>query len=72
MNKDQVEGSYKKLKGKIKESWGKLTDDEIAQYDGAKDQFFGAVQTKYGIAKEKAQDQLREWERECGCDNKAA
>lgn len=66
MNKDTVKGSFEQLKGKIKEGWGKLTDDDIALYDGKKDQFFGKVQEKYGVAKDEAQKKLDEWSSSCG------
>lgn len=62
MNKDQVEGNWNQFKGKVKETWGKLTDDDIALFNGKKDQFFGKVQEKYGIAKEEAEKSVREWE----------
>lgn len=74
MNKDQMQGKYEQLKGKIKESWGKLTDDDIALLDGKKDQFFGKVQEKYGIAKDEAEKKMKEFERSCGTcsDDRAA
>lgn len=55
MNKDQIEGEWKKLKGKIKEKWGKFTDDDLTQMSGKKDQILGKLQSKYGYTKEQAQ-----------------
>lgn len=74
MNKDQMSGKFDQLKGKVKETWGRLTDDEIALYNGKQDQFFGKVQEKYGVAKEEAQKKLKEFEKACGycSDDKAA
>lgn len=78
MNKDTVKGTFEQFKGKIKESWGKLTDDDIALFEGKKDQFFGKVQEKYGIAKDEAAKRIKEFETSCNyCsdaddDNKAA
>lgn len=63
MNKDQVEGNWNQFKGKVKETWGKLTDDDIALFNGKKDQFFGKIQEKYGVAKEEAEKTTQEWEK---------
>jgi uncharacterized protein YjbJ (UPF0337 family) len=58
MNKDQVEGNWKQFSGKVKEKWGKLTDDDLTQIAGKKDQLVGRIQERYGIKKEEAQKQL--------------
>ena len=62
MNRDQIVGNWKQLKGKAKEQWGKLTDDDLALIDGKRDQLVGRIQERYGIQKEIAEKQLREWE----------
>ncbi len=54
MNDDILKGKWGQLKGKVKEQWGKLTDDEIDALDGRKDQLVGRVQERYGIAREQA------------------
>jgi uncharacterized protein YjbJ (UPF0337 family) len=61
MNSDQIAGDWKQLKGKVKEKWGKLTDDDLDVIAGKRDQFVGKVQEKYGIAKEKAEKEVDEW-----------
>lgn len=63
MNWDQVAGNWNQFKGQIKEKWGKLTDDDLAMIDGKRDQFVGRVQERYGIAKEEAETQIKDWER---------
>ena len=60
-NVDQIKGNWKQLKGKIKEQWGKLTDDDLEVIAGSKDKFVGRLQERYGIAKEDAQAQLDDW-----------
>ena len=50
------------MKGKVKEQWGKLTDDDITVIEGKLDQLVGRVQERYGIAKEKAEEQVKAWE----------
>lgn len=63
MNWDQIEGDWKQFKGKVKEKWGKLTDDDLDVIKGKKDQLSGTLQKKYGIAKEEADKQLTEFEK---------
>lgn len=63
MNWDQAEGNWKQLKGKVKEKWGKLTDDDVAFINGKRDQLIGRMQERYGIAKDEAEREVREWER---------
>jgi len=54
MNKDIVQGNWKKISGSIKESWGKLTDDDIKEIDGKLEIFQGKMQEKYGMSKDAA------------------
>ncbi len=61
MNWDQVAGTWKQFKGSVKEKWGKLTDDDLNVIAGKKDQLIGKLQEKYGIAKEEAEKQIRNW-----------
>lgn len=61
MNKDQFQGQWKSIKGKIKEKWGKLTDDDLTQINGKREQLVGQLQKKYGYAKEKAEEELKNW-----------
>ena len=73
MNKEQIEGKTTKLKGRIKETWGKLTDNDIMLLEGKRDQFLGKLKDHYGLAKEQAEKEVRALENECGCSsNKAA
>ena len=61
MNSDQLSGKWKRLKGTVKERWGKLTDDDLDIIDGQTDQLIGKVQERYGIAREAAKQQVDEW-----------
>ena len=54
MNKEQFEGVQNEFKGKVKEKWGKLTDNDVTQINGKYDQFVGSLQKRYGYAKEEA------------------
>ena len=61
MNNDRIEGNWKQLKGKVKEQWGKLTDDDLTQLEGDQEQLAGRIQERYGIAKEEAERQVRDF-----------
>lgn len=61
MNKDTFEGQWQEIKGKIRQQWGKLTDDEIAQIKGRKEELLGKLQAKYGWNKEKAEQEFTTW-----------
>lgn len=63
MNKDQLEGNWMNLKGKVRETWGKLTDDDFDRIAGKRDQLVGAIQRRYGIAKEEAERQVEKFEK---------
>lgn len=54
MNWDRIEGNWKQFSGKIKEKWGQLTDDDIAQINGKRDQLEGKIQERYGQGKDQA------------------
>lgn len=62
MNWEQILGNWRQFKGKVKEKWGDLTDDDLNRVAGKKDQLIGKVQKKYGIAKEEAEKQVKEFE----------
>ncbi len=60
MNKDISEGKWEQMKGKIREQWADLTDDEAEQARSDREQFFGKVQEKYGETRESAQQKFDE------------
>src|SRR4029079_7609164 len=62
MNWDTVKGNWRQFRGKIKEQWGKLTDDDLDRIEGKRDQLLGAVQKRYGIARDEAEKQLNKFE----------
>ena len=61
---DQIAGNWKQFRGEVRKQWGKLTDDDLEQMHGERDKLVGKIQERYGIAKEEAQRQLDEWERQ--------
>ena len=61
MTKEILKGKWKKLKGSIKNQWGKLTDDEIDRVEGETQKLIGLIQEKYGYTKEKAEAEVSEF-----------
>lgn len=61
MNSEQIKGNWNILKGKVKQSWGELTDDEVDKIDGKRDELIGTIQRRYGITKEEAERQVDAW-----------
>jgi len=62
MNWDRIEGQWKQLKGRVKERWGDLSDDEFDRIEGKRDLLVGRIQERYGISRDKADEQVRDWE----------
>lgn len=62
MNQDIIQGKWNELKGSVKKRWGKLTDDDIAEINGSREKLAGRIQSAYGLAKDEAEKQLKEWE----------
>jgi len=58
INQDIVQGKWTEVKGKIKQQWGKFTDDDVAQMQGNYEELLGNLQKKYGYQKEQAKKEL--------------
>ncbi|MBA2114597.1 CsbD family protein [Bremerella alba] len=63
MNWDTIEGNWKQFTGKIREQWGKLTDDDLEVIAGKRDRLSGKIQERYGVAKDEAERQIDEYQR---------
>jgi uncharacterized protein YjbJ (UPF0337 family) len=65
MNWDRIEGNWKQFKGRAKQQWGKLTDDELGQLAGKRDELIGKIQERYGYQRDQAErevdDAVRRW-----------
>ena len=61
MNNDRIEGNWKTMKGKVKEQWGKLTDDDLDVIAGKRDQLEGKIQERYGKAKDDVRKDVDSW-----------
>ena len=63
MNWDKIAGNWKQAKGELKQSWAKLTDDDLIYIEGSRDKMLGKVQERYGIARDEADKKISEWEK---------
>ena len=61
MDWNRVEGNWKQMKGKVKEKWGNLTDDDLTAINGQRDQLEGKIQERYGLAKDKVRQDVDDW-----------
>lgn len=58
----KIKGAWTQSKGAVKEQWGKLTDDDIAQINGRREVLVGKLQTRYAITHEEAERQVQGFE----------
>ncbi|MBL8828789.1 MAG: CsbD family protein [Planctomycetaceae bacterium] len=68
MNTDTLAGQWKQLKGKIQERWSKLTDDDLGVIEGKREQLVGKIQERYGYAKDRAEQEVARFDKDCGCN----
>jgi len=61
MDWNRVEGDWKRMKGKVKEQWGLLTDDDLTAIGGRKDQLEGKIQERYGYGKDQVRKEIESW-----------
>jgi uncharacterized protein YjbJ (UPF0337 family) len=58
MNRDQLEGNWKQLKGEAQVMWGKLTNDDLDQVNGNINKLAGRLQERYGYERERAEAEI--------------
>lgn len=63
MNQDRIEGSWRQIKGRLREQWGELTNDDVDIAAGHREYLIGKLQERYGIARDEAAEKVREFER---------
>jgi uncharacterized protein YjbJ (UPF0337 family) len=61
MNWDQIKGDWKQMTGKVKEKWGKLTDNELTVIAGQREQLVGVLQERYGYEKDLAEKEVNDF-----------
>lgn len=63
MDEDQFKGKWEQMKGRVREEFGKLTDDDLQEIKGQRNRLLGKIQERYGDTKEKAAEKLKQFER---------
>ncbi len=58
MNSDILSGMWKQMRGQVKQTWGKLTDNDLQQIDGSRDKLVGVLQERYGISRDQANQEV--------------
>jgi len=61
MNRDQLQGKWKQIKGEAKVRWGKLTNDDLDQIEGNSDKLIGRLQERYGYEREQAEREVNDF-----------
>jgi uncharacterized protein YjbJ (UPF0337 family) len=61
MNWDQVQGDWMQLKGKLRQNWAMLTDDDLMRIDGRREELIGRLQARYGFARAEADLEIEAW-----------
>ncbi|HWO08202.1 MAG TPA: CsbD family protein [Polyangiaceae bacterium] len=61
MNTDVFQGRWQQLKGKARVKWGKLTNDDIDQIRGERDQLVGKLRERYGLERDRAEREVDDW-----------
>ena len=62
MNWNRIEGNWKQFRGKVRQQWGKLTDDDLDVIQGRREELSGRIQEVYGMAKDEAERQIERFE----------
>jgi uncharacterized protein YjbJ (UPF0337 family) len=60
---DRLAGNWKQFKGEVRKQWGNLTDDDLEYIAGEHEKLIGKVQERYGIAKDEAERQVKDFDR---------
>ena len=61
MDWNRIEGNWKQFKGRAKEKWGRLTDDDLDVINGRQEQLESKIQERYGLAKDQAKKDVEAW-----------
>ncbi len=61
MIENVMKGQWNQLKGRIRQQWGRLTDDDVAQIKGEQDVLIGKIQEYYGRTRIEAEAELAGW-----------
>jgi uncharacterized protein YjbJ (UPF0337 family) len=68
MDWDRISGNWEHWRGRIRDRWGRLTEDQLDVIAGQRDQLAGQIEVSYGLSRDEAERQLRTWERNLAGD----
>jgi uncharacterized protein YjbJ (UPF0337 family) len=68
MDWDRISGNWEHWRGRIRDRWGRLTEDQLDVIAGQRDQLAGQIEVSYGLSPDEAERQLRTWERNLAGD----
>ena len=57
-NRDVLTGTWKQIRGKAKQTWGKLTDNDLDRISGRFEELVGLVQQRYSYTKDQAEKEV--------------
>ncbi len=69
MNWNEIEGKWEQFSGKVREKWGKLTDNDLTVIKGKRDQLVGKLRERYGYAQDQAEKEASEFAASCNCSS---
>lgn len=58
MEKQEIKGAWNEVKGKLKQKYGELTDDDLTYAEGKEDEWYGRLQQKLGKTKEELKKEI--------------
>ena len=61
MNEDIFKGQWSQLKGRVRQEWGRFTNDDVARIDGDREVLLGKLQELYGRTREEAEEELEQF-----------
>ena len=61
MNEDILKGHWSQLKGRVRQEWGRFTNDDVARIDGDREILLGRLQELYGRTREEAEEELEQF-----------
>jgi uncharacterized protein YjbJ (UPF0337 family) len=61
MNEDILKGQWSQLKGRVRQEWGRFTNDDVARIDGDREVLLGRLQELYGRTREEAEEELEQF-----------
>lgn len=65
MNEDIMKGKWNEVKGKARQQWGKLTNDDVDRLKGTQEELVGLIQQRYGYERKEAEKEVKSWIKSC-------